>query len=60
MTMAEAIEILHFHYEWLLPLHDPRTTEATRLGVEALKQRQQDLQGNPLFDGELLPGETED
>lgn len=37
-----------------------RELDAVRLGIEALKQTLQDREGNPLLDGELLPGETEE
>ena len=38
---------------------EPDVHDAVKLGIEALKQTLFDRVGNPLLDGELLPGETE-
>ncbi len=38
---------------------EPDVHDAIKLGIEALKQTLFDRVGNPLLDGELLPGETE-
>ena len=60
MKIDKAIETLQFHYEWVKPLKDPDVTEATRLGIEALKFIDYCRSGtyDPPFD--LLPGETEE
>lgn len=54
---AELLTVLSRTHEITLY---PDFMDSVLLGAEALKQTQQDRQGNPLLDGELLPGETDD
>ena len=58
MTIDEAIEINQALLNGDYDHRDNVLEDAIKLGIDALKQRLKDLEGNPLLDGELLPGET--
>ena len=60
MTLKKAIERLETFIERHPSAGYAELIPALKLLIEAGKQRQQDLLGNPLLDGELLPGETGD
>ncbi len=58
MKLSKAIELNQFHYEWLLPLPDADLTNATKIGIEAMKRVDQRRNDGWDTSGELLPGET--
>ena len=58
MTIDEDIEVLSDPSPDIDGIMSVDYADAIKLGIEARKQRLQDLEGNPLLDGELLPGET--
>jgi len=60
MKLERAIEIKENNQRLHLDEYYQELLEADKMSIEAMKQRQQDLEGNPLLDGELLPGETEE
>ncbi|MBA7535520.1 hypothetical protein ES705_27778 [subsurface metagenome] len=59
MDIDNAIEVLNDILTLVKPGDPPEEHDAIKLGIEALIQTMHDREGNPLLDGELLPGETE-
>ena len=60
MNSKKAIEILQRKRQTESSGELGEEWDALNLSIEALKQILEDRQGNPLLDGELLPGETEE
>lgn len=60
MELAKAIEIGELNIKKAGKQMPPDVLDALKLLTEAGKQTLQDRIGNPLLDGDLLPGETED
>ncbi|GAI81386.1 unnamed protein product [marine sediment metagenome] len=60
MTIDEAIKLLQKEARHYLYLPDHKKMEATRLGIEALKQLGDWRKGGVLGLDEPLPGETKD
>ena len=58
MTLDEAIEEHEYIVNKYKLRRGPRSIEAIRLGIEALKEVERARGGNPALDSELLPGET--
>jgi len=60
MKLEKAIEILTQHQKGTDPLYLPDLPDAEKLGLEALRWRQQMEHDYGSWCGPLLPGETED
>lgn len=60
MNLKKAIEIIQLRLSLGAFRHDPDALAAFKLLIEAGKAIQDEREGNPLLDGELLPSETDD
>ncbi len=60
MKLDKAIEILELNANEAGKQMPQDTLEAVLLLIEAGKECERARNGNPMLDGELLPGETED
>ncbi len=59
MTIDEAIGKLKLVDTLLIRCVQQPERDAIKLGIEALRECKKAREGDPAFDGELLPGETE-
>lgn len=60
MKIEKAIEILDLRVNQGFKLDNPDLTDATRLGIEALKWIERNRYANHPYHIPMLPGETED